>query len=84
MKIDMMLFNRICEITNQDYEAGKSADEEFAILFRDVDAMLYDLVEQYGVLEEKYCDLQEDLKEYYEPKKFDPYQEYGISESEFH
>ena len=65
MKIDMWLFNRICEITNQEYEFGKSDDEETAILFKNVDNMLYDLVEEYGVLEEKYEDLKKDMKENY-------------------
>ena len=40
MKIDMWLFNRICEITNEDYEAGKSDDEEYAILYRDIDTII--------------------------------------------
>ena len=53
MKIDMWLFNRICEITKQDYEAGKSDDEESAMLYKDIDNILYDLVEEYDVLEEK-------------------------------
>ena len=84
MKIDMWLYNRICEITNEDYEAGKSDDEEYAILYRDIDTIIYDLVYQYDLLEERHNDLLEDLKENYELKKFNPYEEYGISESDFH
>lgn len=84
MRLDMWLFNRICEITNEDYDAGKSDDEEYAILYRDIDTIIYDLVYQYDLLEERHNDLMEDLKENYEPKKFNPYDEYGISESDFH
>lgn len=34
-------------------------------------------------LEEKIRDMQDDIEQYYEPKKFDPYEEYGISERDF-
>ena len=84
MKIDMWLYNRICEITKKDYEASKSDDEEYANLYRDIDNIIYDLVEEYDVLEEKYCDLKEDIKENYELKRFNPYEEYGLDESNFH
>ena len=84
MKLEMMYYIRACEITGEDYEVGKTIDEDGVMLFRDIDTIIYDLVDAYDVLLEKYCDLQEDLKENYEPKKFDPYQEYGISESDFH
>lgn len=34
-------------------------------------------------LEEKIRDMQDDIEQYYEPKKFNPYEEYGISERDF-
>lgn len=75
MKIDMWLFNRICEITKRDYEAGKSDDEESAMLYKDIDNILYDLVEEYDVLEEKYKDLQESIKNPEEPDTYDKWRD---------
>ena len=34
-------------------------------------------------LEEKIRDMQDDIEQYYEPKKFNPYEEYGINERDF-
>lgn len=52
-----------------------------------------DIEELFGVIEtliytandwkEKYQDLETDLEENYELKPFDPYEEYGISQSDF-
>lgn len=52
----------------------------------DVDYMsdiLEEIVSEYENLQDKYNDLEEDIRENYEPKKFDPYLEYGVSEKDF-
>lgn len=41
-----------------------------------------DLIYEKGVLEEKIQDLEEDIRDNYNPKS--PYEIYGINESEFH
>lgn len=38
---------------------------------------------QNEVLEEKVKDMEDDIEQFYEPKKFNPYEEYGISERDF-
>lgn len=38
---------------------------------------------QNEVLEEKIKDMEDDIEQFYEPKKFNPYEEYGISERDF-
>ena len=43
-----------------------------------------ELYYQYNLFSEKLEDAIQDRGENYEPKKFDPYDEYGISESDFH
>lgn len=39
---------------------------------------------EIDVLEEKLKDMEHDIDEFYVPRKFDPYAEYGISERDFH
>lgn len=59
-------------------------DEELINLFDSSTVQVCDLVDAiYSLLEEKQ-DLERKLEEEYEPKKIDPYEEYGISESDFH
>ena len=59
-------------------------DEELINLFNSSEVQVCDLVDTiYSLLEEK-KDLERKLEEEYEPKKIDPYEEYGISESDFH
>ena len=38
---------------------------------------------QNEILEEKVKDMEDDIEQFYEPKKFNPYEEYGISERDF-
>lgn len=59
-------------------------DEELVNLFDSSTVQVCDLVDAiYSLLDEK-KELERKLEEEYEPKKIDPYEEYGISESDFH
>ncbi len=59
-------------------------DEELINLFDSSEVQVCDLVDEiYSLLEEKQ-ELERKLEEEYEPKKIDPYEEFGISESDFH
>lgn len=84
MKLDMRLYNKICDITGTDYEMAKSADENSVLAYHDLDTIIQDLVYAYDVLEEKLEDTIKDRDENYKPIPFDPYKEYGISENNFH
>lgn len=63
MKLDMDTYLKICEITGQDYEAAKSSDEDYVLMYHDLDNVIYDLITQYGVIEEKHNDMKEKTKE---------------------
>ncbi len=68
------------EIVNFDTEK----DEELVNLFDSSEVQVCDLVDAiYSLLDEK-KELERKLEEEYEPKEIDPYEEYGISESDFH
>lgn len=62
-------------ITEIDYEIKDSQIEVEALY-----DVIFDLVHEYHRLEEKY----EDLRENSEPRRFNPYIEYGVSEHDFH
>lgn len=53
MKLDMDTYLKICEITGQDYEACKSNDENYVIIYRDLDNIICDLIKKYDEIKEK-------------------------------
>ena len=77
---DISMIDRVSNITDTQY------------LFNDKDYIEVDtLLDIISDLEDKYISLQEEQEEYkekikneYEPKKYDPYLDYGVSESDFH
>lgn len=83
MELDLKLYEKICDITGTDYELAKG-NGNYVLAYHDVDVMLRDLVCAYGVLEEKLEDLKQDVKENYEPKKFNPWEEYGLNPNDYH
>ena len=89
--IDQELYEIINKFTGVDYEGNfkkdgwYGTDEPNYIVSDDsILAMLEDLIWEIEHLKEKYEDLQEDVKENYEIKKFNPYNEYGVSPQDFH
>lgn len=72
MKIDMSVFNRLCEITGGTYKASKNADETEVTLYDTQDA-LEDVITEFGVLQENYTDMREKIQkalEEIQEKKF--------------
>lgn len=85
MKIDKELYEKISEITGIDYEAitYKDPDIEYVLVFTDaVVNMLEDLLAEYHHKEEELSDHKAYCEEWHYTK-YDPYEEYGVSERDF-
>lgn len=78
LKIEEDLYKKIQSITMTDYN-----QEGGMIPAENIETMLEDLLCEISGLEEKIQDMQQDIEENYEIKKFDPYKEYGLNESDF-
>lgn len=67
-----------------DFELLKKYFKNYDIVSIDeLCGLVEELDYQVEILEEKIRDMQDDIEQYYEPKKFNPYEEYGISERDF-
>lgn len=83
MELDLKLYEKISDITGTDYEVAKH-NNNYILAYPYIEMMLKDLVCAYEVLEEKLEDLKQDVKENYEPKKFNPWEEYGLNPNDYH
>ena len=88
MKIDKELYERVKKVTMTDFEAQytKDPDDDFVWILNDytIDSMLEELLMEIDRIEEEYEDYKEYVSENYKqiPKSY--YEEYGISEKDFH
>jgi hypothetical protein len=86
VKINKELYENISKLTGVDYEPlqYKNPDVEYLLIPEEnIGEMLEDLLAEYHRKEEQLEDLKEDLENNYEPKKIDPYEEYGLSRNDF-
>jgi hypothetical protein len=83
MRIKKELIEKIESITMVDYEVMNN-ETGCLIPVENIEAVLEDLLLEIDAREEKYEDFKNEVKEFYELKRFDPYKEYGISEKDFH
>lgn len=80
------------ELKDEDIKIIEKAEKIVGYLERngnyvnldDLIGIIDNLVYEANRLEEKVEDLNKDIEDNYEPRKFDPYEEYGVSESMFH
>lgn len=72
------LYNKITKITGTEYKENGVLD------FYGLSQIIEDLVEMYNHKEEELEDFIRDREENYKLIDFDPYSEYGVSESDFH
>lgn len=75
---DLEKLNKIADITGVDYELKNNLVP--------VDSLIYalkDMLYEYHKKEDELADLKQDLEDNYEPKKIDPYEEYGVSRYDF-
>lgn len=77
---------KVMDITDTDYEITWRDAENIKgyIDQSEIVDMLNDLLKVIERLNVKYEEFEEDVRENYQPKPFDPWEEYGISPNEFH
>lgn len=75
---ELKRIEEISSITGSDYELKGNFIPVESLL-----AAAEDMLMEYGVLEEKLNDLQQEISENYEIKRVNPYIEYGVSEHDF-
>ena len=68
----------------EEYVIFYEKDEQLIELFGSNQVQVRDLIDEIYTLLEKNEELETKIEEEYEPKKINPYEEYGISESDFH
>lgn len=78
LEIDEDLKTKLEKITGTDYDFKGNY-----LLSENITTVFEDLISEIDRLEEKNSDMQKEIEENYEPKKIDPYEEYGISEKDF-
>ena len=79
---DLRLLERVSEKLSLQIDI-KEIDNEFYIKNDDLLSVVDELYDEVGHLEERIEDIERDMQENYEPKKFDPYSEYGVSRNYF-
>ena len=78
-KIEEDVLERIEKMTMTDYEA-----EGNFLPVDSINDIIEDLLYEIDRLQEKISDMEQDIEENYEAKKFNPYTEYGVSEKDFY
>lgn len=91
MIINQDVYEKIEKYTKSKYNGifkddGWLNDEEPSYLISDEANlnMIEDLIYEIEHWKEQYEDLKQEIEENYQQKPFNPYEEYGISESDFH
>lgn len=89
MKVDESnfdLFQRVAKATGADYDIKWfDAENIDGYIHEDnILAMLEDLLYELDSAKEIIEDIKNDVEENYQPIPFNPYEEYGISEDNFH
>lgn len=75
---DLEKIKEISEITGVDYELKGNLVP--------VDSLIYalkDMLYEYHNKQEEIDDLKQEIEDNYEPRKIDPYEEYGVSRNDF-
>lgn len=76
---DIQYLEKTEKLLGTDYERKGNYIELDSLI-----CMIRDLLWEVDNLEEKITDLERDIEDNYEPRRFNPYEEYGVSESMFH
>ena len=78
LKMEEEKIKEIEELTMTDYDA------KLGYIHSDnLESMIDDLLYEIHNLQDKVRDLENDIENNYEAKKFDPYEEYGVSRKDF-
>lgn len=83
VELNENLYKRILEIGESEYKRPIQADNKVYVDVDDIYTMLQDLVDEYDHKKEEYDKLKSDVDNYYEMKKEDLYEDYGVSRNDF-
>lgn len=83
VELNEKLYKRILEIGKSEYKKPIQADNKVYVDVDDIYTMLQDLVDEYDHKKEEYDKLKSDVDNYYEMKKEDLYEDYGVSRNDF-
>lgn len=72
------------DIRQESQQILRIFNQKDTITVEEMLAKIEDLDDEVSDLESKMREMEEYYNEYYEHKKIDPYDEYGISENDFH
>ena len=80
------------DLTNEDLEKIKEISEVTGVDYElkgnlvPVDSLIYalkDMLYEYHNKQEEIDDLKQEIEDNYQPRKIDPYEEYGVSRNDF-
>lgn len=77
-KDELEMLENVSKMTYTDYEIVNDLIPAENLL-----AAIYDLVIEVDRLKEQIEDMEQDIENNYEAKRYDPYTEYGVSEKDF-
>lgn len=77
-KDELEMLENVSKMTYTDYEIVNDLIPAENLL-----AAIYDLVIEVDRLKEQIEDMEQDIENNYEVKRYDPYTEYGVSEKDF-
>lgn len=75
---EVIKITEISDITGTDYELNGNFISPVMLL-----SIIDDLLDEYHKKENEVTELQEEIESNYEPKKINPYTEYGLNERDF-
>lgn len=81
LDLDDEIYEQICNYTGCDYKRNSKTKE---VTLEELNNIIYDLVGEIEERDWNIFELKNDIENYYEPKKFDSYEEYGLNEENFH
>jgi len=89
--IDQETYEKVNKYTGVDYKGNFKKDgwcgtdePNYMVSDDSILGMLEDLIWEIEHWKEKYEDLKQEVEENYQQKPFNPYEEYGINENDFH
>lgn len=85
--MDMLqeMYDKITELTDVDYEGYVNKEtEKVLVTSESIECMLMNLIYKIDELYERIGDLEKDIRENYQLIPDDPYEDYCVSEHDFH
>lgn len=85
MNITQSLYERISDLTDTEYNGMLNKDTEMVLVTSEsIECMLINLLDKIDELYYEIGEIKRDMEDNYQPIPFDPYEEYCVSENDFH